>query len=59
MSKVIVVTIEVEVPDEATDEQIHDFVCAQFGECGGMKLDNPCRINYDVIDTHWEDVVDL
>ncbi|EKR4920308.1 TPA: hypothetical protein ACQ8UR_003906 [Escherichia coli] len=41
--KTIIVKLEVEVPDEATEKDITDFVDVEYGECGSMKLDNPCQ----------------
>lgn len=41
--KTVIVTVEIEVPDEATQADIGDFVDVEYGQCGGMKLANPCR----------------
>lgn len=41
--KTVVITLEIDVPDHATDKDIHDWVDVEFGQCNGMKLDNPCR----------------
>lgn len=41
--KSIIVTVEIDVPDEATDKDITDFVDVEYGQCNGMKMDNPCR----------------
>ncbi|EIV7028739.1 hypothetical protein L9548_004745, partial [Salmonella enterica] len=41
--KTIIVTVEIEVPDEATQADITDFVDVEYGLCGGIKLTNPCR----------------
>lgn len=43
MPKTIVVTIEIDVPDHVTNKDISDWVDVEFGQCGGQKLDNPCR----------------
>ncbi|WP_264041442.1 hypothetical protein [Pectobacterium carotovorum] len=51
--KTITVTIDVEVPDAATDEDIADFVDVEFAQCGGMKLDNPCRDSFEIIEHSW------
>lgn len=41
--KTIIVTLEIDVPDEATDKDITDFVDVEYGQCNSMKMDNPCR----------------
>ena len=33
MAKSIIVTIEIDVPDEATDRDITDFVDVEYGQC--------------------------
>ncbi|EHW3746247.1 hypothetical protein K1929_003862 [Salmonella enterica subsp. enterica serovar Pomona] len=40
--KTIIVTVEIEVPDEATQADITDFVDVEYGLCGGIKPTNPC-----------------
>lgn len=52
--KVIIITIEVEVPDIATEKDITDFVDVEYGECNGMKLNNPCINKYEVIHHSWK-----
>lgn len=53
--KTIIVTVEVDVPDNATDKDITDFVDVEFGQCGGMKMDNVCRGNAtEVIHAAWK-----
>ncbi|MDC9624098.1 hypothetical protein PSI22_21340, partial [Xenorhabdus sp. XENO-7] len=52
--KIIRVTLDIEVPDDATDKDIHDFVDVAYGECNSMKKDNPVVKNYDVTDHEWE-----
>lgn len=54
-SRFIKVTVEVEVPSTATDKDISDWVDVEFGECNGMKSDNPCMNNYEVNRASWED----
>ncbi|WP_176110247.1 hypothetical protein [Izhakiella australiensis] len=41
--KTIVITLEIDVPEYATDKDISDWVDVEYGQCNGMKLDNPCR----------------
>ncbi|EJZ5971014.1 hypothetical protein OIH43_004994 [Salmonella enterica] len=41
--KTIIVTVEIEVPDDATQADITDFVDVEYGLCGGIKPTNPCR----------------
>lgn len=43
MPKTIIVTVEIDVPDQATNNDISDWVDVEFGQCGSQKLDNPCR----------------
>lgn len=50
----IKVTIEVEVPDEATEKDISDWVDVQYGECNSMKKDNPCNASYEVQHAEWK-----
>ena len=43
--KEIKVTLIIEVPNEATDQDITDFVDVEYAGCNGMKLDNPVRLH--------------
>ena len=53
--KTIIVTVEIEIPDHATDQDITDFVDVEYGHCGGMKLDNPCRgDNAEIFSAKWK-----
>lgn len=53
--RTIIVTVELEVPDRATDKDISDFVDVEYGHCNGMKLDNPCRgDNAEIIEAKWK-----
>lgn len=53
--KTITVTVEIDVPDNATDNDIADFVDVEYGECGKMALDNPCRTDgTEILDARWE-----
>ena len=53
--KTITVTVEIDVPDNATDNDIADFVDVEYGECGKMALDNPCRTDgAEILDVRWE-----
>lgn len=54
-SRFIKITVEVEVPSTATDKDISDWVDVEFGECNGMKSDNPCMNNYEINHASWED----
>lgn len=56
--KEIKVTLIIEVPVEATDQDITDFVDVTYAGCNGMRLDNPVRLHdhkegVDVIDHEW------
>ncbi|WP_199781600.1 hypothetical protein [Cronobacter sakazakii] len=53
--KTIRVTIEVDVPDAATEKDINDWVDVQYGEFNGMNSDNPCIDNYEVQDVEWSE----
>lgn len=37
MPKTIIITIEIDVPDHATDSDISDWVDVEYGQCGGQK----------------------
>ena len=52
--KHIIITVYASVPATATSEDISDFVGVQFGESGCMRLDNPCRCNYDIYEAEWK-----
>lgn len=52
--KTIIVKVEVEVPDAATDKDITDWVDVQYGEWNSMKSNNPCIDNYEVQHVKWE-----
>ncbi|EKR9849248.1 hypothetical protein P9M33_004683 [Escherichia coli] len=52
--KTITVTVEIDVPDNATDNDIADFVGVDYGG-GKMALDNPCRTDgTEILDVRWE-----
>lgn len=51
--KTIVVTLEIDVPEHATDEDITDWVDVEYGECYEMKWDNPCVYDYYVVNRGW------
>lgn len=40
--KTIIITVEMDVPDHATDADISDFVDVEYGHVNSMKNDNPC-----------------
>ncbi|ENT6519587.1 hypothetical protein ACFD8Z_001756 [Escherichia coli] len=51
----LIVPAEIDVPDNATDNDIADFVDVEYGECGKMALDNPCRTDgTEILDARWE-----
>ncbi|EIW3687261.1 hypothetical protein MC145_000746 [Salmonella enterica] len=52
----IKVTIEIDVPDNATKEDISEWVDVQYGECNSMRPDNPCIDGYEVYSAEWENV---
>jgi len=47
-------TLDVEVPDEATEKDIQDYLDVAFCGWNSMKTDNPCKDETEVIDMHWE-----
>lgn len=51
--KTVIVTLEVAVPDEVTDEDISDYVDVEFGQCGSRKTDNPCIGVSEVVFHSW------
>lgn len=56
MKREIAITVIVEVPIDATNKDITDFVDVEYGQCNSMKMDNPCRgDNAEVIHATWED----
>ncbi|MCK7380257.1 hypothetical protein [Enterobacter cloacae] len=55
MPKIIIVTVEIEIPDQAADKDISDWVDVEYGQCGSRKLDNPCRGDVtEVINHSWK-----
>ena len=52
-------TIDIEVPSEATGDDIEDYVDVNFCGWNSMKMDNPCIDGSEVIDMHWEFADDL
>lgn len=50
----IIVTMEVNVPDNATKQDITDWVDVNFGERNSMKRDNPCINDYEVEHVEWK-----
>lgn len=51
----IIVTIEIDVPDNATNKDITDFVDVEYGHVNGMKLDNPCQGDAcEIIEATWK-----
>lgn len=53
--KTIIVTVEIEVPDEATQADLTDFVDVEYGLCGGIKSTTPCRGDaVEVLSHSWE-----
>ncbi|HBW4778373.1 TPA: hypothetical protein ME571_004250 [Klebsiella pneumoniae] len=56
--KTIIVTLEIDVPDNATDNDISDWVDVEYGQCGSRKFDNPCLENYgnatELLDHSWK-----
>ena len=51
--KTITVTLEIDVPIKATDEDIEQWIDVEYGECNSMKSDNPCIDDYEVFHAAW------
>ncbi|MDU5552058.1 MAG: hypothetical protein E6051_20090 [Citrobacter freundii] len=43
--KVVTVTVEIEVPDTATSQDIREYVDVEYGQCNGMKADETRNID--------------
>ena len=54
MAKQITVTLEIEVPDDATDQDIKEWVDVELCSWNSMKVSNPCIDGAEVCDCHWE-----
>ncbi|CAH7425311.1 conserved hypothetical protein [Vibrio chagasii] len=54
MKKYIEVTMTIEVPSEATDKDIQDWVHVELERVNSMKQDNPCIDGADPIDSSWK-----
>lgn len=53
--KTILVTVEIDVPDHTSRKDIADFVDVEYGQVGGMRLDNPCRGDAtEIVSATWE-----
>lgn len=52
---VVKVTVEIEVPDSATEQDITDYVDVEYGECNSMHPHNPCIRGSEVLSASWED----
>jgi hypothetical protein len=54
MTKEIEVTLYIEVPEEATDKDITDWVDVQLCGYNCMEKDNPCIDNAEVVHNKWK-----
>lgn len=54
MTQTIIVTLEIEVPAEATQKDINDYVDVELAGVNSMKLDNPCDGNAEVVSHQWK-----
>ena len=52
--KTVLITLEMEVPDEATDQDITDYIDVEFCWINSMKIDNPCKDKAEVTAMLWE-----
>ncbi|WP_210498734.1 hypothetical protein [Vibrio crassostreae] len=50
MTKLIEITLTVEVPEEASSKDIKDWVDVEFRHVNSMKKDNPCIHGAEVVD---------
>ncbi|WP_067486721.1 MULTISPECIES: hypothetical protein [Dickeya] len=53
LTKTIIVTLELDIPASAAEEDISGFVDVEFAQCNSMKLDNPCRDNFEIVGHSW------
>lgn len=51
--KTVIVTLEVDVPDEATADDISDFIDVEYAQCGSRRTDNPCIDVSEVVFHSW------
>ncbi len=56
MSKVIEVKLTINVPDEASDKDIKDWIDVELCGWNSMKCDNPCIDGAEVVDFEWCDL---
>lgn len=54
MAKNIKVTLDIEVPDNATEQDITEWVDVTLCGWNSMKQENPCLRDSEVIDGDWE-----
>lgn len=52
--KTVIVNLTLEVPDNATDKDIQDYIDVEFCWWGGMQLDNTCRELSNVVEMEWK-----
>lgn len=52
--KEIKVTLFIEIPDDATDRDIDDWVDVELAGVNSMKGDNPIVDNDDVVEHYWK-----
>jgi hypothetical protein len=55
MSKVIEVKLTIEVPDNASNKDVKDWIDVELCHWNSMKRDNPCIEGAFVIDMEWSD----
>ena len=54
MTKQIIVKLEIDVPESATDQDISDWIDVELCGWNSMKQDNPCLGEAEVTDSNWE-----
>ena len=52
--KTVKVYLEMDVPEEATDKDVMDYIDVEFARVNSMKTDNPCIDEAEVVDRDWE-----
>ena len=55
MTKEVKITIYAEVPENATNEHIQDFVDVELCGFGSIHPDNPCIDNVEFLANKWEE----
>ncbi|HGY4723308.1 TPA: hypothetical protein ACNV1G_004557 [Citrobacter amalonaticus] len=52
--KTVVVTLEIDVPDEATSKDISEYIDVEYAQCGSRRTDNPCIDKSELVYHTWK-----